>query len=105
VNAAEFITESLAEVARRRADYAKALEHVAVPGATVWVLHDGRRGWMHGESGTVVWANREWAEVAFPGIGQRRFRLKFLSRQPGGIDCWRGLVSAGAAAGWLATDR
>ncbi len=105
MTAAEFIANSLAEVARLWAEYVEALEHVAMPGTVVYVLHDGRKGWMHGESGTVVWANEQWVEVMFREHGPRRFRLERLSRNPGGLDCWRGRLHAGNAAALLAPPR
>jgi hypothetical protein len=105
MNAAQCIASALADVARLRFEYIESLDLVAMPGKIVYVLHDGRKGWMHGESGTVVWANREWAEVMFRDRGPLRFMLKRLSRKPDGIDCWRGLLTSGARAGYLATDR
>jgi hypothetical protein len=71
---------------RLRQDYEDSLDHVALPGTRVWVLHDGRRGWMHGVSGTVGSTDEEWAWVNF-STGIKRFKLERLSRAPAGMDC------------------
>lgn len=92
-DAKKLIADALAETTRQREAMEDAMNLAAVPGSTVYVLHDGRRGWMHGESGTVVWANDEWAEVMFKDRGALRFRLKRLSRRPEGQDCWHGQMA------------
>lgn len=82
---------------RLRQDYEDSLDHVALPGTRVWVLHDGRRGWMHGESGAVVSTDEDWAWVNFPS-GIKRFMLKRLSRAPDGMDCWTAALKSALKA-------
>ena len=84
------VANAQAEITRNRELHEDAMDHVGLPGSTVHVLHDGRKGWMHGESGTVVWANSEWAEVLFKDGRALRFKLERLSRQPDGKSCWNG---------------
>lgn len=93
------LADAQAGATQARQDHEDALDLAAVPGSTVFVLHDGRRGWMHGESGTVVWSNAEEAEVQFKDRGALKFKLQRISRQPDGMDCMHGrwaLEMAGA---------
>lgn len=104
-NEKQVISDAQAEVTRRREAHEDALEGAAVPGSTVYVLHDGRRGWMHGEAGVVVSADAEWAEVQFPGRGLLKFKLERLSRQPDGQDCMHGRWALNMAAAHTRTER
>lgn len=99
------ISDALAEATRRREAHEDALEGAAVPGSTVYVLHDGRRGWMHGEAGVVVSADTEWAEVQFPGRGLLKFKLERISRQPDGQDCMHGRWALEMAGARTRTER
>lgn len=94
----KLIADAQASATQARQDHEDAMDLAAVPGSTVYVLHDGRRGWMHGESGTVVWANDQWAEVQFKDRGALKFKLERISRQPDGTDCMHGRWALNMAA-------
>jgi len=94
VNIHKFFDDVIADIEHRRELHEATMDHIAVPGSRVYVLHDGRRGWMHGQCGTVVWSNEEWTEAQFPGHGLRRFRTDRISRQPDGPNCARALWDA-----------
>jgi hypothetical protein len=104
-DAKTLIADAQAEATRRREAHEDALELAAVPGSTVYVLHDGRRGWMHGESGTVVWANAEEAEVLFKDRGALKFKLQRLSRRPDGPDCMQARWALNVAAAHTRPER
>ena len=74
------------------------MDWVAIPGTTVHVLSDGRRNWMQGESGVVVWSDEEWAEIQFAGRGLVKFQIKRISRQLDGKNCWQGRLESNFAA-------
>ncbi len=104
IDAKKVISDAQAEATKRREAHEDAMDQAAVPGSTVYVLHDGRRGWMHGEAGTVVWANDEWAEVQFKDRCLR-FKLQRLSRQPDGLDCMQARWALNQAAAHTRTER
>jgi hypothetical protein len=64
-------------------------DQLAVPGTQVYVLRDGRTGWMRGAQGTVESTGDQLASIRFQEGAVRRFPLKRISRHPNGFDCWR----------------
>ena len=99
------LADAQAGATQRREAHEDALALAAVPGSTVYVLHDGRRGWMHGESGTVVWSNAEEAEVVFKDRGALKFKLQRISRTPDGMDCMHGRWALDMAGARTRTER
>ena len=99
------LADAQAGATQARQDHEDALDLAAVPGSTVYVLHDGRRGWMHGESGTVVWSNAEEAEVQFKDRGALKFKLQRISRTPDGLDCMHGRWALEMAGARTRTER
>jgi hypothetical protein len=71
----------------------------------VYVLPDGRRNWMQGDLGFVVWSDAEWAEVQFAGRGLLKFQINRISRQLGGKDCWKGRMESNFTAANTRVDR
>ena len=90
----QFLEKVTADIAQKQRTHEESLDWVAVPGTVVHVLPDGRRDWMLGESGFVVWSDEEWAEIQFAGRGLVKFQIKRISRQPGGKDCWQGRMES-----------
>lgn len=105
MNATQLIEGAKAAATQARQAHEDALDLAAVPGSTVYVLHDGRRGWMHGESGTVVWSNAEEAEVQFKDRGALKFKLQRLSRARDGLDCMHGRWALEMAGARTRTER
>lgn len=101
----KLIADAQAGATQARQAHEDALDLAAVPGSTVYVLHDGRRGWMHGEAGTVVWANALEAEVQFKDRGALKFKLQRISRQPDGMDCMHGRWALEMAGARTRTER
>lgn len=64
-----------------------SLDHLALPGSTVYVLPDGRKNWMNGAAGVVVSNDSEWASIQFKDQTIRKFRLSRISRTKLGLDC------------------
>jgi hypothetical protein len=64
-----------------------SLDHLALPGSTVYVLADGRKNWMYGDAGVVVSNDGEWASIQFKDQTIRKFRLSRISRSKLGMNC------------------
>lgn len=78
-------------ITQRRESLEELFDQIAVPGAEVYVLHDGRKGWMYGAKGRIIAVEEEWAKVMFSTKDVRKFRLKRLSRTPNGLDCYQAM--------------
>jgi len=94
----QLIEKITADIEQIHRTHEESMDWVAMPGTTVYVLPDGRRNWMLGESGAVVWSDEEWAEIQFAGRGLIKLLIKRISRQPGGKDCWHGRMESNFAA-------
>lgn len=101
----KLIEKITADIEHKQAKHEASMDWVAMPGTTVYVLPDGRRNWMEGEAGVVVWSDEEWAEIQFEGRGLIKLLIKRISRQPGGKDCWHGRMESNFAAASTKVDR
>jgi hypothetical protein len=105
MTAKKFIEKITADIAQQQNQHEASMELVAMPGTTVYVLPDGRRNWMQGESGVVVWSDEELAEIQFAGRGLVKLQIKRISRQLGGKDCWQGRMESNFIAASNKVDR
>ncbi len=75
-NPIECLIENISKhIQSSREAHEQSMNYVSVPGSTVYVLHDGRRGWMEGEAGTVESVDDQWATGYLKGRGTLKFRL------------------------------
>ena len=101
----QFIEKVTADIALKRDQHEASMDWVAMPGTTVHVLPDGRRNWMEGETGVVVWSDEGWAEIQFKDRGLLKFQINRISRQAGGKDCWHGRMESNFYAAKTKIDR
>ena len=101
----QFIDKVTADIESKFKVHEASMDWVAVPGTTVYVLPDGRRNWMEGEPGVVVWSDEEWPEIQFAGRGLLKFQIKRISRQLGAKNCWQGRMDSNFFAAKTKVDR